>query len=236
MPISKAEAVEIAQKYLWSVHHLQLPVAFTVFVPKNESLLDHSSDVWSVYFDPAPLEGHTVIDVDAQTGRVYQKDCSSNETIKIKQDLLYVAYLTTPLFCPNCKNRLYEEIPFQWGLCFIHWINGSDHQPKQKYHLGDAIRWSNSTTKIQATLDGFSADAEANIGNPEIEDLLVINFEVYSFGPCPHCRYAEGAAAIHIRNGIIIEANLYDSEQFGEANSIYIIDANGALVPVPKLS
>lgn len=228
MIISSDEAITIAQNYLLEIHHIKLPLVYAMFAAADRNDPAYTFDTWSVYFDPAPIEGYTEVIVNAQTGAIHRKSYSNIE--EEKQNFLYLAYLKASVACPSCGWILYEELPFQWGLCYIHRLDGPAEQLKQIYVLGGQIHWHDKTSELKPMKVSSFEESEANIGDAELKNLLLLNFEVYSFGPCPRCRYAEGAAAITIKAGRIAEVTLYKPKMYDEANSVYAINDDGSFI------
>ena len=226
--ISKDEAILIARKHLLEMHQIQLPLLFATFTAADRTALAYTCDIWTVYFDPGSLEGYTGVNVNAQSGDVQQEDYT-NSAQDVEQDFLYLAYVMATVSCPHCGHMTKEILPFQWGSCAIHWICGPDDQPKQTYAIGDILRWRTDLQGEISTWNFRSVAAEMVIGNPKFTNILLLNFETYSFGPCPACGYAEGAAAITVTNGYIAGASLYKPGQFDESTSVYSVNPDGSL-------
>lgn len=81
------------------------------------------------------------------------------------------AHLEIDLRCPRCDAPIVDLLWFQWGFC-----PGRGPRDEYLYHIGDRIRWK---TCQDGTIHPWTVfmrgkhERGANVGTPEVHDLLV---------------------------------------------------------------
>ncbi|MGH9266955.1 MAG: hypothetical protein ACRD0D_02135, partial [Acidimicrobiales bacterium] len=141
-----------------------------------------------------------------------------------------LAHVRADTRCPSC-DLFWEELRgllrFQWGYC-------PGHEPVLHliYRTGDAIRWrACAGGSIPAWT--YFGPSEANVGDPEIEDLVVRDWGLAGW-KCPRCGGRIGGGAVAIRGGVIVRVWLYPPGELDNEAGVYRIAGGGELVAMPQ--
>jgi hypothetical protein len=149
------------------------------------------------------------------------------------------AHLAAELRCPYCDHIFSELVWFQWGFCPSSGVNQN-----YIYRIGDPVRWKECSDGSIVGWTYFvdkqrSIPREANIGDPTIANLVVIDAAQFLLPDrddrrlCERCHQPLEGAAIEIRNAIMQRAWIFQPGEFDRGIDYYLLNQDGGYLPKP---
>ena len=137
------------------------------------------------------------------------------------------AHVAAVVRCPRCFTDVAPRgrIGFQWGYC-----PSTSDRVTHAYRVGDPILWRlDDTGRIHAWAY-FLSSQTANVGDPNIGDVLVRESE-FGIRGCGCCGHAFHGIGVLIRGGVIQHVQIFEHPL--PASAISLINADGSLQPRP---
>jgi hypothetical protein len=125
-----------------------------------------------------------------------------------------------------------DELWFRWGYC-----SGRAATPESTYRPGDRMRWRVCGSRKVPPWTQFGGDSDpggANLGSPDIPDLLVRDLgQTWLFEDCGQCGVRLHGGVVEIRNGRVHAGRLARPAEFGDDTlAWWSLDDAPAAVPL----